>query len=241
MSAFINVFIYSFLAGLSTMLGVFLVLRFNERVKKNINFLLSFGIGVLLAYSFFHLLPESSEMTENWPYWTLGTIIFLYILEHFVIIHSCQEEKCEVHNLGLASLIGIGLHSLIDGMVIGLGFEVSFIFGLLASFSVIFHETAEGILTYTLLAYDKKTENKAMLFSWLVALATPVGAVLTFLFAPHFPLAVMGGLLAVAAGSFIYIGASDLVPETHKKYNSFNILFILLGIFFVLFIGRFLK
>lgn len=236
-----NVIIYSFLAGLSTILGVFLVLRFNNWIKKNITFLLSFGIGVLLAYSFFHLLPESAELTKNWSYWTLGTIIFLYILEHFIIIHSCQEEKCEVHTLGIASLVGIGFHSLIDGMVIGLGFQVSFTFGLLASLAVIFHETAEGILTYTLLTYDKTTQGKAMLFSWLVALATPVGAILTFLFIPKIPSMIMGWLLAIAAGSFIYIGASDLVPETHKKYNFWNIFLILLGIAFVLVIGNFLE
>ena len=237
---FINVVVFSFLAGLSTIVGVYLVRHFEKWTKRNAIFLISFAIGVLLASAFFHLLPEASELTDNWFYWALGAIIFFYIIEHFIIIHSCREEKCEVHTLGITSLLGIAFHSLIDGVIIGVSFGVSFTLGILVALAVIFHETVEGIFTYTLLIHDKISSRKVLFYSWIVALATPAGAIGMFLFLPKIPSSSLGYLLAIAAGTFIYISASDLVPETHRKNASlFNIFLVLLGIAFVVAIERF--
>ncbi len=236
-----NVLIFSFLAGLSTLSGIFFVHYFKEWTGKNVIYLISFGIGVLLANAFFYLLPESISINAEWFYWALGTIVFLYIIEHFLIIHSCPEEKCEVHTVGTISLIGVGFHALVDGVIIGLSFGVGFALGLLVSLAVIFHKTAEGIITYTLLIHDKIFPKKAFWYSIGIALSTPLGAVMAFLFLQKISPEILGGLLAAAAGSFIYIGASDLVPETHKKYSFFNIFFVIAGILFVLIISRFLK
>jgi len=237
----VNLIIFSSLAGLSTILGVYLIRHFENFFKKNVTFLISFAIGILLATAFFHLLPESIDLTsKGWFYWVLGAIILLYLIEHLTIIHFCQEEECEIHAMGAVSLLGIGIHSLIDGIIIGVGFKVSFIIGFLAASAVIFHETAEGIIIYTLLIKDKTTRNKALFYSWLVALATPFGAILTFLFIQNTSQETLGWLIAFSAGSFIYIGASDLIPETHRKYNFLNIFLVLLGIIFVFVIGKFL-
>jgi len=236
-----SLIIFSSLAGLSTIFGVYLIRHFENFFKKNVTFLISFAIGILLATAFFHLLPESINLTPNgWFYWVLGAIILLYLIEHLTIIHFCQEEECEIHAMGAVSLLGIGIHSLIDGIIIGVGFKVSFIIGFLAASAVIFHETAEGIIIYTLLIEDKTTRNKALFYSWLVALATPLGAILTFLFIQNISAEILGWLIAFSAGSFIYIGASDLIPETHRKYNFLNIFLVLLGIIFVFVIGKFL-
>jgi zinc transporter ZupT len=239
---FYNVAIFSLIAGFSTISGVYLVRRFEEWTKRNAIFLISFAIGVLLATAFFHLLPEAIEINPTWFYWTLGAIIFLFLIEHFVIIHSCREGECDTHALGTISFLGLGIvfHSLIDGIIIGVGFGVSFVVGLLASLSVILHETAEGVFIYTLLIQDKKFQNKALPLSWIVALATPFGATAAFLFVQEVSSVVLSWLLAAAAGSFIYIGASDLVPEIHKKFNFLNIFLVLAGIAFVFIIGRFL-
>ncbi len=238
---FANVIIYSFLAGLSVIFGVYLVRRFEIWTKKNTVFLMSFAVGLLLANAFLNLLPEAIEKTPNWFFGVLLAIIVFYFLEHFIIIHSCQEEGCEVHALGFTSFLGIGFHSLIDGIIIGVSFGISFSIGLLASLAVILHKTAEGIFTYTLLIHDSKTQKRALIYSWAVALATPFGAILVFLFIQNISQAVLGYLLAAAAGTFIYIGASDLVPETHKKQSFLNIFLVLLGIAFVFIISRFLK
>lgn len=237
---FYNVAIFSLIAGLSTIFGVYLVRRFEEWTKRNTALLISFAIGVLLATAFFHLLPKAIEINPTWFYWTLGAIIFLFLIEHFVIIHTCREGECDTHALGTISFLGIVFHSLIDGIIIGVGFGVSFVVGLLASLSVIFHETGEGVFIYTLLIQDKKFQSKALPLSWVVALATPVGAIAAFLFVQEASPIVLSWLLAAAAGSFIYIGASDLVPEIHKKYSFFNAVLLLAGIISVILVGRFL-
>lgn len=236
----INVIIYSFIAGLSTIFGVYLVRRFENWTKRNTIFLLSFAIGVLLANAFFQLLPEAIEKNPTWFYWALGSIFFLFLVEHLIIIHSCREEEYHAHALGTTSFLGIAFHSLIDGIIIGVGFGVSFAVGLITSLAVILHETAEGVFIYTLLMHDKAFRSKALFYAWIVALATPFGAIITFFFIQGISPFVLGWLLAAAAGSFIYIGASDLVPEIHKKYNFLNILLVLLGIIFVVVIGQFL-
>lgn len=235
----INVIIYSFIAGLSTISGVYLVRKFETWTKRNAIFLISFAIGVLLANAFFHLLPKAIELNHTWFYWTLGAIFLLFLIEHFVMIHSCREEECDAHRLGTVSFLGIVFHSLLDGIIIGLGFGISFTVGLITSLAVIFHETAEGVFIYTLLIHDKTFQPKALLLSWIVALATPLGAIATFFFIQEISPIILSWFLAAAAGSFIYIGASDLIPEAHKKYNFLNIFLVLAGIVFVFAVGRF--
>lgn len=227
-------------------MGIYLARRFEDWTQRKVIFLISFAIGVLLSSAFLELLPEAAAQNYSWFYWTLAAIVLFYLLEHFITIHIHSEKDfCEGqangHTLGTISFLGLGFHSLIDGVVIGVSFGVSFNLGFLASLAIILHETAEGIFTYTMLIRDKIFGQKALFLSYLVALATPLGAILTFLFLPKGSAGFLGALLAFAAGSFIYIGASDLVPETHKKHNRFNIFLVLLGILFVFLIGKFLE
>lgn len=237
MSILLNITIYSFIAGLSTIVGVYLVRYFKNWTKRNSVYLISFAVGVLLSAAFLELLPEAIGLNAQWPFWALGTVIVLYLIEHTMIIHSCREEECEVHNMGVMSLLGIGFHSLIDGITIGIAFQVGYAVGLMAAMAVIFHETAEGIFTYTLLIHDNISKSKSLFYSWLVALATPIGAVLTFFLTKNISGSSLGILLAIAAGSFIYIGASDLVPATHKRQAFLNALLVLIGVGFILLMG----
>lgn len=237
-----NVFVYSFIAGLSTLFGVWLVRRYNTWTKNNIIYLLSFAVGVLFANAFLHLLPESITLQTNWPYWTFAGILILFLIEHFITIHACAEpEECETHHFGIVSVIGIGLHSLIDGIIIAVGFEVSPLLGFLSAAAVIAHEIPEGVFTYSLLQHSNVPEKQNIQLSWIVALATPFGAVITILLLKNLPESVLGIMLALAAGSFIYIGASDLTPELHKKSNILNIILLFLGIFFVITVSNMIK
>ena len=237
MSILLNIIIYSFIAGLSTIAGVYLVRYFENWTKKSSVYLISFAVGVLLATAFLELLPEAIVSSANWMFWVLGTLIVLYLLEHSIIIHSCREGECEAHNMGITSLLGIGFHSLVDGITIGIAFQVGYAVGLIASFAVIFHEVAEGIFTYTLLINDNISKSKSLFYSWLVALATPIGAVCAYFLTKGFSESSLGVLLAIAAGSFIYIGASDLVPATHKKQAVLNVVLVLAGVGFVVLMG----
>ncbi len=235
---FYNVLIFSLAAGLASLGGAYLVFYFSGWAKKNLIFLISLAVGVLLANAFFHLLPEAMELTPFWPYWTLGAIAFFYLMEQGIMVHACAEEECEVHTMGEVSLMGIGFHSLVDGLTIGVAFQAGFIIGLLAALAVILHKIAEGGCLYTLLISGRFSKKLSLIFSWLVAAMTPLGALPAFYFVRLFPNEVLGWLLAAAAGSFIYIGASDLVPATHREHNWLNVVLMMLGIGFVWVLGR---
>lgn len=234
-SQFLITLFYSFLAAGATLLGIYLVLGQKKWAQENSIYLISFAAGVLLAVTFLNLIPKAQELAPQALLGVLFTLLFFYFLEHSLILHRCRGDRCrgldpKTHNLGLLSLLGIGFHSLIDGVVIALGFEISFSLGILATLSVIFHEVPEGISTVSILLYARYPQNQAVFYSWLVALATPLGAILGSLLFRQISSQFFGWGLAVAAGSFLYVATADLIPEIHKEYKLANIFFVLLGV-----------
>lgn len=227
----LSILIYSFVACFAAVGGIYLMRFFDGAIKKISFFLLSFAAGLLLANAFLHLLPEAINLTSNWPIFVLVAMAALYFLEHLFVVHSCQEEGCSEHNhIGWMSLFGLSFHSLIDGVAIGISFEADFGVGIATSLAIIFHKLVEGGCTYGLLLCGEFSKNKALAYSWLVALATPFGAIMVYFLARQASQSIMGALLAAAAGVFIYIGASDLVPASHKRRSILNVILFLAGI-----------
>lgn len=233
-----NTIIYSGIAGLATILGILLVLYAKEFVKKHSIYIVSFAAGVLITFSFTHLIPESLELYSNSLIIVLFGFLFFYLIEHFIMRHSFHESYQREHAAGKIAVIGLGIHSLIDGIVIGAGFGVSQEFGLITTLAVVAHEFPEGITSMAVLLHSNIKKSLSLFYSFLVAIATPVGAILTLLFFKNISDNVLGILLALAAGSFLYVGASDLVPETHEEYDRKNALFLILGVIFVIVISR---
>lgn len=230
MTPFLNIIFFSFLAGMATFAGIFLVVKKEKWVKENLIYLLSFSAGVLLSFSLIHLLPEALEENSSALWWVTGSFLVFYAIEHLLSLHHCGEEECRTHEtFTLVSWIGLLLHSLIDGVVIGAGFEVSSTLGLLSTLAVLLHELPEGISSMSVMIYGGYQVGQAIKKSALVALATPLGAMGTLLFLRRIDGRAMGVLLAMAAGSFLYVAASDLIPEIHKKSKWLNIILTLLG------------
>jgi len=117
----------------------------------------------------------------------------------------------------MVAFIGMALHSAIDGMIIGTGFEVSHDLGLLAALAVVAHEVPEGIAMLAILLHYGWQRRSAIMLTLFVAVATPLAAVVTFALVRDLSPELLGALLAIAGGSFIYIAASDLVPESHRS------------------------
>jgi len=231
----INTLLYGSLAGLATILGIYLVLLVRKWAERNSVYLISFASGVLLSVTFLHLIPESLALSSLALPAVLLAFVFFYLLEHSLILHRCRGERCQGedphhHNLGVMAILGIGFHSLIDGAVIALGFEVSFSLGILATLSVLLHEVPEGIASISILLHGGYSRSRAVFLSYLVALATPLGAFLTYFWARGIGSAVLGAGLGFAAGSFLYVAASDLIPEVHRESKIFNIPFVILGL-----------
>lgn len=232
-----GVLLFSLVVGMSTMGGVYLVKRFGGWTKRNSLYFISFAGGVLVATGFLELLPEASGKTGVWAFPALVGVLGLFVIEHFMAIHECQDEKCDIHSIGTISALGIGIHSFIDGVVIGTGFQASFSVGLLAALAVVVHELPEGAFTYGLLIANGQPERKSLLISWIVALATPVGTVLTYLALRGLGAEILGIMLGLSGGTFIYVGTADLLPQIHRRPNLRALAVMLSGVAFVVLLG----
>jgi ZIP family zinc transporter/zinc and cadmium transporter len=228
----LHVFFAGGIAGTATFCGMVLILLREDWSRRQSANLVSFAAGVLLAVGFLHILPESFEMTAQAPLFVILAFVVFYFLEHHILIHAgheeqhhvnlnidnCDQECCErPHPLGLVAFFGMSLHSAIDGMIIGTGFEVGHDLGILAAVGVVAHEVPEGIAMLAILLHYGWQRRWAVLLTSFVALATPCAAIVTYSLVHDLSSEFLGNLLAVAGGSFIYIAASDLIPESHRS------------------------
>ena len=232
----ITVLFFGTLAGLATLSGIVLMRSKQKWAIDRSQYVNSFAAGLILALAFFHLIPEASELSEvAFPVIFLG-FFSIYMLENFIVIHSGSElhfhesDPCLQHTSetnGVMVFAGLSLHSLIDGVIIGVGFELGTEIGILASLAVIAHEVPEGVTSFALI--NETLPDKPLLLSLVVALATPIGALISLMFIQSLTDNMIGILLALAAGTFIYVSASDLIPQTHGTQNLKTMVSFLLG------------
>lgn len=231
MTPFLNVLIFGSLAGLATLLGICLIVKKEKWAQQNLIYLISFSAGVLLSFAFNHLLPSALEQNKSALFITLISFLSFYLLEHGLSVHECHKEKdCETHQtFTLVTWAGLMVHSLIDGLIIGVGFEVSFSLGILSTLAVLLHRLPDGISSMAVMLYGGYSISQATKYSALVSVITPIGAIFSYFVFKGATGDLVGLLLAVAAGSFLYVAASDLIPEIHKKSKWGNIFLTLLG------------
>jgi zinc and cadmium transporter len=227
----------TFLDGLVALVGA-LFLGFSKKRLKDIIFILvAFSAGALLAGGLMHLLAEAlATLEENLAFILLfaGFSVF-FIMEKFFYWHHCHEGVCKVHPYTSLILIGDGIHNLIDGLVIAASFMVSPEFGFITTALIITHEIPQELGDFGVLVNGGLKVNHALFMNFLSQLTCVVGGIAGYFlsniqgFVPY--------LHAFAAGGFLYIGASDLIPELHKevdrKRSVLSFLFFLLGIAFM--------
>jgi len=240
-----NIILYSAIAGLSTLLGIALVIINEERVVRYSHYVNSFAAGLILGVAFFHLFPESLELSENALLYIFVGFLVFYLLENLMVLHSGSEihfkgKRNPQHTKGMVMFSGLFFHSLLDGIIIGVGFEIDPKVGLLTSLGIIMHEVPEGVTSFSLLI-TSIARNTALKMSIAVALATPLGALISLAFIGGLSESTVGLLLAMAGGSFLYIGASDLIPETHEEKGVANAGFLLLGILFLFSLSKMIR
>lgn len=205
-----------------SLVGV-LTLGFKEAFLKRILFyLVSLSAGALLGDVFLHLLPEMAEVgfsVSDGVYFIFGILIF-FVLERFILWHHSHGEHQErIHSIVYLTMVGDTLHNFLDGIVIAASFLVSPALGVASTIAVIFHEIPQEIGQFAILLHGGWSKKKALLYNFLSALSSVLGAAIVLLFvrnlseAPRF-------LLAFAGASFIYIAMSDLIPELHREENT---------------------
>lgn len=226
-----TVLLIGFAAFASTLLGGWSALRF----KDHLHLILGFSAGAVIAVAFFDLLPEAIVLAgheHDIAFMTsmaaLGFMLYM-ILDRAVVLHTGGDEGMGSHRprgrLGAGSL---SIHSFLDGLAIGLAFQVSASVGAIVAIAVLVHDFSDGINTVNLVLKNTGTPREA--FRWLLldAVAPVVGVASTLFFT--LPESTLGVILALFAGFFIYIGASDLLPESyHAHPTKLSTLMTLLG------------
>ena len=205
----------TFFVSMVSFAGVFFGSRFIQKILK---YMLSFAAGALFAAAFFEILPEAADTIDirTSLFWALGGIVMFLVLDRFIFWYHCHKTGCKVHTFTYLNLIGDGLHNFIDGMVISAAFITNIALGVTTTIAVIFHEIPQEIGDYSILIYGGFKKKIALLFNFLSALTAIIGALVVY-YLPFDIKLFSGYLLAIAAGGFIYIAGSDLIPEIHKE------------------------
>ena len=220
MSTFILILASTFLVSAISIIGIlFLVLR-KKLLDKISLMLVSFASGSLLGGAFLHLIPEALSPYDESVFIVILVGIFVFFLLEKSLWKHCHEKECPVHPFAYLNLFGDGLHNFIDGLIIAASFLVSIPLGTAATLAVISHEVPQEIGDFGILVYGGLSKNKALFYNFLTAITALVGATfmyVLYVFSPFIPN--MAYLLAFAAGSFIYIATTDLIPGLRKERN----------------------
>lgn len=234
------ILLISITAFLSTLVGGLVALK----LKDKLHLILGFSAGAVIAVAFFDLMPEALDLGGKFyanstilSIVAFGFLIYL-VLDRVIFLHAHAHDDPsdhgdqlhigthgnDGHRRGILGAGSLSFHSLLDGVAIGLAFQVSAAIGAIVTIAVLVHDFSDGINTVNLIlknasAGDPAAKKRA--FKWLIAdaVAPVIGAASTLFFTlPESALAI---ILAIFSGFFLYIGASDLIPESHHAHPKF--------------------
>ena len=221
----LNVWIYSIVSviivSLMSFVGILTLSIKAERLKKILLYLVSFSAGALFGDAFIHLLPEIVEevgFSLNISIYVMFGIGVSFVIEKFIHWRHCHlpNTKGHVHPFAMMNLFGDGIHNFIDGLIIGASYLVNIPVGIATTLAVIFHELPQEIGDFGVLLHGGFSRAKALLFNFITALTAVLGAAVSLLISPYVG-NITTFLIPFAAGTFIYIAGSDLIPELHKE------------------------
>jgi len=226
------VLLASTVACLVTTAGIYIIQKYEHWANHNITYFISFAAGVLISVSFLHLIPEAFEMNPKAPMFLLGGFMGLYVVNRFIgrfVCHNCDSATLTI---GVIPMIGIGLHSFIDGIIYSITFNVSIFTGALAAIGMILHEFPEGVVTFLLLQKGGFSKKKSILWAFLAAaLSTPLGTLISYPLISRIGSQTLGLLLSISAGALVYVGATHLLPTVEKEKGKYTLLSLAAGIF----------
>ena len=221
--------------------GVFLLYFKSDKLSGILNLLICFAIGTLLGNAFFQLVPESyfhMESARLTSWLILGGFFVFFVIEQ--LLHINHENKRAFKPYAYLSLYADGLHNFVDGILIGATWMFSPELGIATTIGIILHEIPQEISDFGILLRAGFSKRKALLFNFISACTAILGTVITLWIGKEFSQFSIY-MLPIAAGGFIYLATGCLIPEivrdTTKKNLAVNIVFILLGLAFIYYIG----
>jgi len=240
-----TIILATFLITLCVWIGVLFIFLKKNILDQILIFLVSLSAGALMGGAFLHLLPEALEEIEvNLLFEVfLFSFIIFFLIEKIFHWRHCHKTDCAVHTFGYMNLVGDSIHNFIDGLVIASVIMIDFKLGIATTIAVAVHEIPQEIGDYGVLVFSGFTRKTALIVNYLVALTVVLGGIFGYFlfsslenFLPY--------LMPFAAGGFVYIAASDLMPEIRKEANlKKSIISFLVFIFgiFIMYLVKFMS
>ena len=221
----------------STLAGGLVALR----LARELTTAIALTGGIVVAVALFHVLPEAMEQVGDSRRVGLlvgaGFVVFFLAERGLVLHHRDEPEQARAHSrVGALGAAGLAIHSFIDGLGIGLAFGLDTATGLLVFVAVVAHDFADGLNTVSFVLRQSNDRRQAV--RWLVvdSLAPLAGAVVGV--SLHVSEKGLGELLAVYAGFFLFMGATDLLPHAHEHPSWKRVALTILGFVVILGVSR---
>jgi zinc and cadmium transporter len=231
------VMLVSTLACVVTTIGIYVIRKYEGWGSEHVVYFMSFAAGVLISVSFVHIIPKAFEMSDTAPIYLLVGFMGLYLSNRFLNTYVCHEYDCANYAVGIIPMLGIGLHSFLDGVIYSVTFNVSIFTGVLAATGMILHEFPEGIVTFLLLKRGGFSTRRSSQYAFLAAaISTPLGTLVSYPFIRGIEQSTLGLLLAVSAGALVYVGASHLLPAVERENKKHTLVSLAIGVLVAVFI-----
>lgn len=234
----LNTILYTIISviivSLVAFVGIVSLLLTREKLSKALLVMVSLSAGTLFGGSLLHLLPEAVEEAGGFRM-RISLSVLLGIVTFFVVEKFVHKEHCEVegvkhhphqfpmlhephkHYIGIMNLVGDGAHNFIDGLIIAGAYLVSIPVGVATTIAVIFHEVPQELADFGVLLYSGYTRKKAILLNFLSAITAILGAIIGLILGKTLAEQFVIFILPFAAGGFLYIAGSNLIPELHRE------------------------
>jgi len=223
--------------SLISLIGIVTVGINIEKLRRIIFILVSLAVGSLFGDAFIHLIPEAFEQNKNArsvAISILGGILFFFLLEKFIRLHhDHSDEESHISSVGYMNIIANGVHNFIDGLLIGISYLANTEIGIATTIAVVIHEIPHEISEFGVLIHSGFTKRKALIFNFLSASISFFGTILVLIIGKEAG-TMIKYLIPFAAGGFVYIAGSNLIPELHKeskiKKSIIQVIAIIFGI-----------
>jgi len=191
-----------------------------KSLERILLLLVALSAGALMGGAFLHLIPEASERFRDYHifvYVLVGFVLF-FLIEKILHWRHCHKRKCPVHTFAYMNLVGDAVHNFIDGLIIAASFVANLHLGIVTTIAIALHEIPQEIGDFGVLVYAGFKKTKALFFNFITALTAILGGIIGYYLSGYVESSMMF-LLPFAAGGFIYIAASDLIPEIRKEVS----------------------
>lgn len=234
-----NEFFYIIISLISisaiSFIGIFTLSWKQSRMHDFLYAFVALAAGTMMGTAFLHLLPEAAEHSdsENVFMSVLASFVIFFIIEKFLHWRHCHEENCKTHTFGYMNLLGDASHNFLDGLIIATAYVASIEVGIAATVAVLVHEIPQEIGDFGVLLKAGYSAQKALFLNFVTALTAVAGGIVGYILSNNSEFFVEL-LTPFAAGSFLYIAATDLLPQLQEekvgRKSVYSLIIFLLGI-----------